>query len=364
MSQPVQLSLSASPQFFDKPHTARLTWTVFACLVPAALWGVLSYGVNALLVVLFSVLSATIVDALILRRLGRGLPNDGHAALMGLLVAMTMPPAVPLFVPPLAAAFAIAVVKWPLGGTGSAWLHPAAAGWAFAYIAWPQHMGRYLSPGTFTGEHARVSNDAVGAVSNWLASNGGNGLSPSDILNSLGLARSQYDMAVTDFLNNTIFAPFGAYLPGGFVDAMLGTAPGVIGATSALMLMLGSILPLSKKVVGWQAPVGYFASFGILLWTFGGLANGAGLGKGDVLFYVLHGSFLLVLFFMATDISSTPMTGSGRFWFGIGLGLFSVCLVMLGADGQAPIVALLLMQLLTGTIDRLSSPRRLRKGRV
>ena len=260
MAKSGMLTISDSPQCFDHPTTRQLYATVIACLVPAAGWGIFMFGWWAALVLCLAVASSVASEYVIVRLLKRNWQFDGQVILTGLLIGMVMPPDVPLFIPILSSVFAVMVVKWPLGGTGSAWLHPAAAGWAFALVSWPEQMGRFKLPVWFSASSDPVSSPAA-TVKAWLESNPAGGFAPSDILVSQGYFHSAIDNRFTDFINNVVLAPLGAALPVGYVDAFLGISPGSIGQVSAVLLLLGSVVLIGRKVIMWQLPAAFFASF-------------------------------------------------------------------------------------------------------
>jgi electron transport complex protein RnfD len=362
VSTAATLASSDSPQVYDRPTTTRLLLTVALCLSPSALWGVLAFGWYAGLVLATALATALATELLVLKLVGRAWRFDGHALVVGLLIGMVMPPAVPLYIPASAAFFAIALVKWPLGGLGASWLHPAAAGWAFALLSWPREMGRYILPPFFAG-----SSDAVAApgalIRSWLAANPGGGFAPGDILNGQGYFHSALDGRVVDFLNGVVFAPFGASLPPGYVDAFLGMGPGTIGQTSSILFLVGSVALIARRVVLWQLPAAFFLAFSALMYVFGGLPFGTGWFSGDVLHFVLRGSFLLVLFFVATDFSTTPFMVRGHLVTGLLLGAFCFLISLSGVAADAALAAVLLVNLLTDLIDRQTRNRRLRLRR-
>jgi len=357
------LTISNAPQYFDRHTTAHLLWTVVACLVPAALWGIYAFGPSALFVLVSSVASAFCADWFMAARRGESIPKDGHAILTGLLIGMTMPPAIPVWIPVLAALFAIFVVKWPLGGAGSAWIHPAAAAWLFAFLCWPQLMSTYSLPVFGSFSSGAPSFDAFGAVNAWFTGNQASGFGPADILSSQGYFRSSYDVAGTDFLNRFLMGHLGASLPGTYIDALLGTGPGAIGEVSSDLLMLGSVVLMARGIVKWHIPFALFGSFAVLTYIFGGLPFGGGFFSGDILFNSLHGSFLLVLFFVSTDISTGPLSYRGRVFTGVAIGVLTFAIEFFGRSVDASLLAVLVSNMLTGPIDRWCRFRRV-KGTV
>jgi Na+-translocating ferredoxin:NAD+ oxidoreductase RnfC subunit/Na+-translocating ferredoxin:NAD+ oxidoreductase RnfD subunit len=66
--------------------------------------------------------------------------TNGHGALMGLLIALLMPPAVPAWILLVAIVMAILVAKQVFGGIGGYPLHPALVGWLVVYLSWPHYV--------------------------------------------------------------------------------------------------------------------------------------------------------------------------------------------------------------------------------
>jgi len=136
----MDLAASRPPQYHAFASTGRIMWTVTVCLLPAAGWGVYVFGPRALAVLVVSVLSAVLAEIVGARLLGQRTLRDGSAVLAGLLIGMSMPPAVPYFIPAVASGFAMLVVKWSFGGLGSNWMNPALAGRVFVFFSWTGSM--------------------------------------------------------------------------------------------------------------------------------------------------------------------------------------------------------------------------------
>ncbi len=362
MSKPPLLTSSDSPQIFNQPHTRQLLLTISACLAPAALWGMVVFGWYAAVVVVLTIAMALSCEVIIIMILKKRWYFDGHAVLTGLLIAMAMPPTVPLYIPLAAAFFAIAIVKWPLGGTGAAWLHPAAAALIFAMLSWPKEMGDFVLPGFFAASPASAASPQA-VVRAWMSSNPLGGLSPGDILTSQGFFHSGFDSTIGDFLNSSVFSPLGATISTGYIDAFLGIGPGAIGQVSSILLLIGSIILIGRKVIMWQICAGFFGMFAVLTYIFGGLPFGTGWFSGDVLFFILRGSFLMVLFFIATDLSTSPLTVKGKWIAGAVLGTVCFAVATIGHGADAAIVAVLASNMLTSVIDRQARVRRTRLRR-
>ena len=112
-------------------------------------------------------------------------------------------------------------------------------------------------------------------------------------------------------------SPLGRLFAGRYGALFLGNVPGCIGEVSALLLVLGSIYLIVKKIVAWEIPVSYIGSFALLIWFLGGRPFGAGVFTGDVLFHLLAGGLVLGALYMATDMVSSPLSRSGMVIYGV-----------------------------------------------
>jgi len=155
-----------------------------------------------------------------------------------------------------------------------------------------------------------------------------------------------------------ILAPAGRILPAGYGELFIGNIPGCIGEVSALLLLLGSIYLFIKKIITWEIPASYLVSFSLLVWIFGGFRYGAGLFKGDVLFHLLSGGLILGVFYMATDMVTSPMTRKGRLIFGVGAGFLTFLIRFYGSFPEGVSLAIILMNMFVPLLNRLTKPVR------
>ncbi|MEE8441883.1 MAG: RnfABCDGE type electron transport complex subunit D [Spirochaetia bacterium] len=353
-----RVRITSSPQYHDRESTARIMWTVSACLVPAAAWGVYVFGLRALWVVMASITAAVASEYLAGLPLKRFTLADGSAVLTGLLVGMNMPPAVPFYIPVIASVFAIVVVKWTFGGLGSNWMNPALAGRVFVFFSWTRHMTKWTMPTTLPVLDGFSSATYLGIVKTGLTESNGATGGPLALLERVGFPHSNLDTIVTDWLNTVIFDPLRISLPFGYVDPFVGNIPGSIGEISALLLLLGSVYLFARRIITWEIPTTYFLSFGLLTWIFGGLVHGGRAFTGDVLFHVLSGGFMLAVFFMATDMATSPMTRKGMLIYGAGVGFLTFLIRTYGSFPEGASLAIILMNIFVPLIDRTTRPSR------
>ncbi|MFW5745549.1 MAG: RnfABCDGE type electron transport complex subunit D [Spirochaetota bacterium] len=361
MADPV-LSRSNPPQYHDRASTARIMWTVTCALLPAAAWGVYVFGWDALVVLAASIVTAVAAEALAAAMAGRVTLRDGSAVLTGLLIGMGMPPAVPLFIPVVAAAFAMFVVKWSFGGLGTNWMNPALAARVFVFFSWTGHMTRWTLPRTLASAAGAVDGASaatpLGIVQEGAGASAQATGGPLALLRDAGYPVSALDVSVSEWLNAHVLGPLGINMPSGYVDPFVGNVSGSIGEVSALLLLLGTIVLFASRIITWEIPAAYFLSFAVFTRLFGGLVHGQGLFAGDVLFSVLTGGFVITAFYLATDTVTSPMTRGGMLIYGAGAGFLTFLLRTYGRFPEAAALAVILMNVLVPLIDRHTRTRR------
>ncbi len=360
--------VTGSPQFHERTSTALIMWFVVLSLSPALLWGIYLYGWRALAVILVAVGASAGCEFILVRfvvrpRAGGGVLKDGSAVLTGFLIGMTMPPAVPLFIPVVAGVFAIAVVKWTFGGLGTNWMNPALAARVFVYFSWTSSMSTWTLPRTL-GHAAGGAVDAVstatplGMIKAQVLSGSVTADGPMSLLRSAGFPRSGLDLSVTEWLNAHILSPLGAHIPGGYVDLFFGNVPGAIGEGSVLLLLAGSILMFGRRIISWEIPASFFFSFALFEWIFGGTLFHTGFFTGDVLFSLCTGGVMLALFYMATDPVTSPMSSSGMIVYGSCVGILTFLIRAFGSFPEGVALAVIFMNMFVPLINRLTAPRR------
>lgn len=334
------LTVSSSPHVHSNLNTKTIMWSVSCALAPAALWGVFRFGPRALLVLCLSI-AVSLLCELLCDRLSKQDSTlwDGSAFLTGLLVGMNMSPIIPLYVPILASAFAILVAKWTFGGLGANWANPAISGRVFVFFGFTSVMSSFRAPAVL-----HVAADSVGSATplTYLKTHWINGMSSFDAMSSASYPTTAFAEKAGETLHVSTYV----------VDAFFGNIGGCIGEVSAFLLILGGIYLLAKKIITWHIPVSYLASFAVLNWLFGGFAHGAGFGQGEILLPLFTGGLMLGAIFMATDYVTTPCTHKGELIFGFGCGFFTFLFRNFGSMPEAVSVSILMMNIVTPTIDR------------
>ncbi len=349
------LTVSPAPHIGGPVSSAWLHWSLAACLLPAAAWGVFLFGMPAVRVLAVAVASALLAEALTSLAWRKVTVGDGSAAVTGLIVGMLMPPGAPLYVPAVASAFGIIVVKQTFGGLGRNWMNPALGGVVFALFSWTDAMSRWLPVrGAGAGSAASAPLSAFrDAIASGKVPRG----TPLAVLQASGYPWSGVDGSVMSWVNDHILSLLGTSLPRGTFDLLVGNVAGRIGEVSVPFLLLGAAWLLARRVIHWQVPVTYLLTFCVAAQVFGGLPLGRGWLAGGMLFQLFSGSLVLGAFFMATDPVTSPLTRNGRLLYGVSLGVLTFFLRYFGSPGDGVPLAIILGNCLTPLIDKLTQPR-------
>lgn len=310
------LHLSSSPHIRSKDKTSTIMRDVVIALIPATAYGIYIFGIKALYVVLASVITSILVEAGIQKlRKQKVTISDWSAVVTGLLLAMNIPGSAPIWIPIVGAIFAIAIAKHAFGGLGHNFINPALAARAFLMSGWMGRMTSYTVPELHTVSQATPLNLIKQALDN-----GGDALAAVRESASLG-------------------------------DMFFGNIGGVIGETSALLLILGGLYLIFRGVITYRIPTFYIGTVAILSFFL------YGFDLELVLYLLLGGGLMLGAFFMATDYSSSPINPKGQIIFAVGCGLLTVIIRRFGGYPEGVSYSILLMNVAAPLIEKYSSPK-------
>lgn len=305
------LIVSSSPHIRTPDTTERLMKDVQYALLPAVVAAALLFGFRALGIILVSVICAVLSELVYQRLTGQEVTiSDGSAAVTGILLALVLPPTVPLWLPAVGSIFAIVMVKQLFGGLGDNFLNPALTARAMMLAAWPALMTSWITP---------------------------QGVAGATPLVAIVPKTAEAANAVVPSLANLF----------------LGYRAGSLGETSVLALLLGGGYLIWRRVIDWRIPAAFVATVGVMAWIFGGARPFA----GDPLLHVLSGGLILGAFFMATDYVTSPVTPRGRIIFGIGCGVITMLIRLWGGYPEGVCYSILIMNVATPLIDRFTAPR-------
>lgn len=315
------LLVSAGPHTHSGMNINRAVYSICIVLVPSLIFSIINFGLYALVVVITCIASCIVSELICEYVKTKKLSKiyDGTPILTGMLLGMSLPPAVPLWLPVIGGTFSIILVKKIFGGLGFNILNPALTGRAFLMFSFPIIMT--------TAWHVPL----CGTISG---------------IDTISQATPMMILKNPEYYGDkqTIINTYNSL---SFLKKMLfGNIGGSIGETCKLAIILGGILLLYMKVIDYKIVLGYLSSFLIFSIIF--------LNKVNPIFSLLSGGVLLAIFFMATDWVTTPITKNGRWIFGIGCGILTVLIrsLSLFPDGVTP--AILIMNICTPLIDKIT----------
>ena len=314
-----QLVVAPAPHLKHPDTTRSIMVDVLIALLPALAWAVYIFGARALLLTFISIGACMGFEALFQATRRQPITvTDGSAAVTGLLLALNLPVTVPLWIPVLGSLFAIVPVKQLYGGIGKNVVNPALAARVFLFLSFPRIMATFAAPRTDIPVFAFGEADAI------------TGATPLAALK-------------TGTLPTTTLS-----------DAFFGLCGGSLGEISTLLLLVGGIYLLWRRVITWHIPVSYLATVSL----FAVIAPQAGDRLTYLGYALCTGGLMLGALFMATDYATSPISPRGRLIFGVGCGLLTVLLRYFGAYAEGVSFAILIMNLLVWYIDRFTKPVR------
>jgi len=305
----IKLAVSSAPHIQDKKKsTKNIMLLVCIALLFPTIGGIYYFGIYSLFVVIVSVLTAITTEyaAKLLRK--QEFKMDGSAIVTGMLIALVLPPRIPLWIVVIGSAFAIAIIKEAFGGLGHNIFNPALAARAFLAVTFAGMMTRWIAPITNI-----VSIDSVTTA--------------TPLSESFSYSGSTSEL---------------------YMDLFLGNTGGCIGETSVLLILIGGILLLIFGVIKWRIPAVYIGTVFLLTWLIPGQ---------DPVFHILAGGLFLGAFFMATDYVTGPVTAKGQFIFAFGAGVLVVLIRLYGSMPEGVAFSILLMNAFTPLIDRYVRPK-------
>lgn len=286
----MKLNLSAAPHVHSPQSTRALMLNVIIALLPCAVFGVVRFGANALILLAVATLSAVLAECVWQKLSGRRvLIGDLSAAVTGLILGLNLPPYAPWWLAVVGSAFAVVVVKGLFGGLGDNFINPALAGRALLLASWPRLMA------------------------SWWAADAVSGATP--------------------------LADPSAY---SLKQLLLGDIPGTIGEVCKLAILAGFIYLLVTQTISWRIPVSMVASAFVFSWLFG----------RDPVASVLSGGLMFGAVFMATDYVTCPMAPAGQIIYAALAGLLVAVVRCFGSYPEGVTFAILLMNAAAPLIDR------------
>ncbi len=318
-----QLYLSSSPHIHADQTTDKIMRGVIYALLPACAVSVYYFGLPALWVLVICTAGCVLSEIACQKIMGRPQTwRDGSAALTGILLALNLPPTSSWWLALLGSVIAIVVAKQIYGGLGYNPFNPALVARVVLLISFPVQMTRWTAPAPL-----------------------GSGLDAVTTATPLG------EMKTAVMLTGEL----PPALQQGTVDYFLGNMGGCLGEVSALALLLGAAYLFWKRIITWHIPASYLGSVVVLAGLFWVIDPSR---YPSPLFHMVTGGLLLGVFYMATDMVSSPVSPRGMLIFGVGCGVLTVLIRLFGGYPEGVSFAILLMNAATPLIDRYCKPKK------
>ena len=320
----LKLIASSSPHIRSNEDTRSIMLDVIIALMPALVMGVYVFGWRALTSTLVSVAACVVWEWLYRKVMKKSNSiGDLSAVVTGILLAFVCPVQTPYWMLIIGAFFSIVLVKQLYGGIGCNFINPALAGRAILLASYATAMTTWVK----VGEKAAVIGSNADIVT---------AATPLAMMKGV-------DAAGWETLTNT-------YTLG---DMFIGRIGGSLGEVSSLMLLLGGIYLLLRKVISWQIPVAFIATVAVITL----ISAPAGVSSVEYMAYnVFGGGLMLGAIFMATDYATSPVTKLGQAIFGIGCGLITVFIRRFGSYPEGVCYSIMIMNCTTWLLDKYIRP--------
>lgn len=321
------IRVSCAPHISQPLSTRRVMIDVIIGLVPAMVLAGYYFRIYALILIPTCVISAVATEWLC--NLIRKKPNslgDFSAVVTGIILALSLPPSLPIWAAIIGSVFSIAIGKMVFGGLGANIFNPAMVGRAFLTVSFGMLMTTWTVPATIDITLPKIA--------------------PENMIDARTQATplAWNKLAIKDKNGAKI------YNEQQFRATFTGEVGGCLGETSVIALLIGGLYLLIRKTISFHVPLAVLLS----AFVFAAIAY---LIDSDAyiqpVFHLSSGAMLLCAFFIATDPVTAPLTRRGMWLFGIGVGTITMLIRVVGEYPEGVMFSVLLMNAVTPLIDRL-----------
>ena len=303
-----KFNVSSSPHVRDNSSTAGIMKDVCIAMIPTLAFGCFQFGISALIVVICTVLSCVLAEYLYEKFMNKPITiGDFSAVVTGLILALNMPPQIPVWMPILGGVFAIIVVKQLYGGLGANFMNPALAARCFLLISFAGKMTAFNNAGA----------DGIATAT------------------PLAILKTTPDASMN------------------LMDMFVGRIPGTIGEVSKICLLIGALYLIVRKVISPKMPLIYIGTVALFTLIF----SGRGFDMHYLASEILGGGLIFGAFFMLTDYVSSPITPNGQIVFAVLVGILTGLFRLFGGSAEGVSYAIILSNILVPTINNMTIPK-------
>ncbi len=299
-----RLTVSSSPHIKHHDSSKDIMFDVIIALLPVTVAGCIMYGWYSVLLVLVTVLSAVLAEYICCKVMKRqNSIFDLSAVVTGLILALNLPPELPFWMAAIGSVVAIVVVKMMFGGIGHNFANPAITARIALLVSFPNAMTAWVAP------------------------------AGTEIITGATDATTMATPLNTDGYS--------------YMQLFMGRIPGSLGETFKLLIVLGFLYLVVRRVISPVIPVTIVGTVALMSVIFG----------LDPLYMILSGGLLFGAVFMATDYVTSPINWKGHIIFGVGIGLITFLIRRFGYLPEGVSYAILLMNLFVPYINRITAPK-------
>ena len=329
MSEVRTLEIHTSPHLHSGDSTDVILRNVVVALVPVATFSIYTHGLSGLLVLAVAT-GASLLTEHVLCRINQqqSTVSDWSAGVTGLLLGLTLPPTIPLWMAAVGGIIAIGLGKILFGGLGFNSFNPALVGRAVLQGAFPVSMTSWSAPFA------------------------------TDRFTSVHTSTLTWPFVVPSYDATTAATPLAAMkfesLGTPVKELAFGLVSGSTGEACAVLILLGGIYLAARNMLNWRIPAAIFGTVGILSGLFHFIDPDRYAGPE---FMLLAGGLCLGAVFMATDMVTAPLTHRGVVVYGIMIGVMVTVIRYWGGLPEGVQYSILLGNACVPLIDRALQPK-------
>lgn len=333
-----RIEIRSTPHVVKGIRVEQIMFHVVLALLPIVAFSVWQYGLSALALIVTVTVSCLASERLFNRLSGKPCTlSDWSTTITGLLLALTLPPSFPLWMGAVAGFIAIALGKAMFGGIGYNVMNPALVGRAFVQAAFPAAITAWVpayAPNRFSEfipSTLTLPLMTPPDISGWAkqALDGYTGATP--------LARWKFE--------NILATP---------QEFLSGSVTASVGETSAILILLCGAYLAARRFMDWRIPAAVLGSAALTALVFQWVNPER---YPDPLFVLLSGGMMLGAVFMASDMTTSPVTPRGVWTYGATIGVVTVTIRYFGGLTEGVMYAILIANALSPLIDQVTQPR-------
>jgi electron transport complex protein RnfD len=321
------IRVSCSPHISERLSTRSVMIDVIIGLAPAMAAAGYYFRIRALILICTCVISSVATEWLcnVIRKKPNSL-GDFSAVVTGIILALSLPPKLPVWTAVVGSVFSIAIGKMVFGGLGANIFNPAMVGRTFLTASFGVLMTSWTVPATMDAAMPAIAQENIVHVKT----------------QATPLAWSK--LAIKNELGADI------YSEAQFKATFTGEVGGCLGETSVIALLIGGLYLLIRRTINFHIPLAVLIS----AFVFATIAYWKdSYAYVQPFFHLCSGGLLLCAFFIATDPVTAPLTRRGMWIFGIGVGTIIMLIRIVGEYPEGVMFSILLMNAVTPLIDRL-----------